>query len=158
MADLGAVAARIELEPVFTAHPTEVARRSVLTKLRRIGELLEVRRDSIPADQTAVDERLAEVIDLLWETDELRRERPTPADEASAVNYYVDDLARNVVPLVVDDFVVQLRALGIDLPHRRPTPALRQLGRGRPGRQPQRDPVGDRRCPGPTACLGASGS
>ncbi|MDQ1357900.1 MAG: phosphoenolpyruvate carboxylase [Acidimicrobiaceae bacterium] len=116
VAELASVAGRIELQPVFTAHPTEVARRSVLTKLRRIGELLEVRRRSIPADQTAVDERLAEVIDLLWETDELRRERPTPAEEASAVNYYVDDLARNVVPLVVDDFVVQLRALGIDLP------------------------------------------
>ena len=116
VADLAAVAARIELQPVFTAHPTEVARRSVLTKLRRIGELLEMRRGSIQSDQTAVDERLAELIDLLWETDELRRERPTPADEASAVNYYVDDLARNVVPLVVDDFVVQLRALGIDLP------------------------------------------
>ena len=114
--DLRVVAARIELKPVFTAHPTEVARRSVLTKLRRVGELLEVRRTSIATDQTAVDERLAEVIDMLWETDELRRERPTPAEEASAVNYYVDDLARNVVPLVVDDFVVQLRALGIELP------------------------------------------
>jgi phosphoenolpyruvate carboxylase len=116
IAALGAVAGRIELRPVFTAHPTEVARRSVLTKLRRIGELLEIRRRSVRADQTAIDEQLAEIIDLLWETDELRRERPTPADEASAVNYYLDDLARNVVPLVVDDFVVQLRGLGIELP------------------------------------------
>ena len=113
---LAAVAGRIELRPVFTAHPTEVARRSVLTKMRRVGELLEVRNRSAPADQTAIDERLAETIDLMWETDELRRERPTPADEASAVNYYLDDLARNVVPRVVDDFVVQLRGLGIDLP------------------------------------------
>ncbi len=116
VANLSAVAGRIELRPVFTAHPTEVARRSVLTKLRRLGELLEVRRRSVAADRTAIDEQLAEIIDLLWETDELRRERPTPADEASAVNYYLDDLARNVVPLVVDDFVVQLRGLGIELP------------------------------------------
>ena len=116
VADLRAVAGRIELRPVFTAHPTEVARRSVLTKLRRIGELLEVRHRSVAADQTGIDEQLAEIIDLLWETDELRRERPTPTDEASAINYYLDDLARNVVPLVVDDFVVQLRGLGIELP------------------------------------------
>ncbi|HEX3542426.1 MAG TPA: phosphoenolpyruvate carboxylase [Acidimicrobiales bacterium] len=116
VADLAAVAARIELRPVFTAHPTEVARRSVLTKLRRIGELLEVRHRSPAADQTAIDGQLAEIIDLLWETDELRRERPTPVDEAGAVNYYLDDLARNVVPLVVDDFVAELRGLGIELP------------------------------------------
>ena len=116
IADMRAAAGRIELRPVFTAHPTEVARRSVLTKLRRVGELLEARHRSVAADQSAIDEQLAEIIDLLWETDELRRERPTPADEASAVNYYLDDLARNVVPLVVDDFVVQLRGLGIELP------------------------------------------
>jgi phosphoenolpyruvate carboxylase len=116
VADLRAVAGRIELRPVFTAHPTEVARRSVLTKLRRIGELLDFRHRSAAADHTAIDEQLAETIDLLWETDELRRERPTPADEASAINYYLEDLARNVVPLVVADFAVQLRGLGIELP------------------------------------------
>lgn len=116
VADLAAVVDRIELRPVFTAHPTEVARRSVLTKLRRVAELLEARRRVAASDQTGVDEHLAEVIDLLWETDELRRERPTPADEASAVNYYLDDLSRRVVPQVVDDFAVQLRALGIKLP------------------------------------------
>ncbi|HEX3426733.1 MAG TPA: phosphoenolpyruvate carboxylase, partial [Acidimicrobiales bacterium] len=116
VAHLAAVADQIELRPVFTAHPTEVARRSVLTKLRRTGELLEIRHRSVAADQSAIDEQLAEIIDLLWETDELRRERPTPADEASAINYYLDDLSRNVVPLVVDDFAVQLRGLGIELP------------------------------------------
>ena len=106
----------IELRPVFTAHPTEVARRSVLTKLRGVGELLEARSRSAAADHTAIDERLAELIDLLWQTDELRRERPTPAEEASAVNYYLYDLARNVVPRVVDDFVVQARGLGVEVP------------------------------------------
>jgi phosphoenolpyruvate carboxylase len=116
VADLATAADRIELRPVFTAHPTEVARRSVLTKLRRVAELLEGRRGAVPADRTGIDEQLAEVIDLLWETDELRRERPTPADEASAVNYYLEELSRNVVPLVVNDFEVQLRSLGICLP------------------------------------------
>jgi phosphoenolpyruvate carboxylase len=122
VAEMAAAASRIELRPVFTAHPTEVARRSVLTKLGRIGELMQTRHatrgtdHAAGADQTANDEQLAEIIDMLWETDELRRERPTPADEASAVNYYLNDLARNVVPLVVDDFVVQLRSLGIELP------------------------------------------
>jgi phosphoenolpyruvate carboxylase len=115
-AELARAVERIELRPVFTAHPTEVARRSVLTKLRGMAELLEARRGAVPADRIGIEEQLAEIIDLLWETDELRRERPTPADEASAVNYYLDELSRHVVPSVVDDFVVQLHTLGIDLP------------------------------------------
>ncbi len=116
VAELHRSASKVELRPVFTAHPTEVARRSVLTKLRGIGELLEVRTRTGAPDHPAIDARIAELVDLLWQTDELRRERPTPAEEASAVNYYLDDLARNVVPLVVDDFVDRVRDLGVVLP------------------------------------------
>jgi phosphoenolpyruvate carboxylase len=107
---------RIELRPVFTAHPTEVARRSVLTKLRRVGELLELRSRSGADEHAAIDRRLAEIVELLWQTDELRRERPTPVEEAGTVSYYLDDLARHVVPDLVERFTVQLAALGADLP------------------------------------------
>ncbi|MDP9441350.1 MAG: phosphoenolpyruvate carboxylase, partial [Actinomycetota bacterium] len=107
---------RIELRPVFTAHPTEMARQSVLTKLRRVGELLELRSRSATNDHRGVDERLAEVIDLLWQTDELRRERPTPTEEAGAVLFYLSDLAGNVVPAVVDDFVRELQHAGAEPP------------------------------------------
>ncbi len=115
VSDLRSCASRIELRPVFTAHPTEAARRSVLTKLRRVGELLERRSQSPLGQHEAIDGRLAEIIDLLWQTDELRRQRPTPAQEAGAVNFYLDDLGRNVVPEVVHDFVVELSKLGADL-------------------------------------------
>ena len=107
---------RIELRPVFTAHPTEVARRSVLTKLRRVGELLELRTRSAPLDHAAIDCRLAEIVELLWQTDELRRERPTPVEEAGTVAYYLDDLARHVVPGVVEHFADQLRQVGASVP------------------------------------------
>ncbi|PLS76010.1 MAG: phosphoenolpyruvate carboxylase [Actinobacteria bacterium] len=116
VAELSRCAGRIALRPVFTAHPTEVARRSVLTKLRRVGELLELRSRSATAEHAGIDQRLAEIVDLLWQTDELRRERPTPAQEAGAVSFYLDDLARNVVPGVVHHFVSQLAGLGADLP------------------------------------------
>jgi len=115
-ADLQELLGRIELRPVFTAHPTEVARRSVLTKLRRVGELLERRSRSGPSEYAGIDERLAEIVDVLWQTDELRRERPTPVEEAGTVAYYLDDLARTVVPEVVDRFVGEMRRLGADLP------------------------------------------
>ena len=107
---------RIELRPVFTAHPTEVARQSVLTKLRRVGELLECRSRSARTEHDRIDEKLAELVDLLWQTDELRRQRPTPAEEAGAVLFYLSDLARDVVPGVVDDFVGELRRIGAELP------------------------------------------
>ncbi len=106
----------IELRPVFTAHPTEVARQSVLTKLRRVGELLELRSRSGATEHHRIDQRLAEVIDLLWQTDELRREKPTPTEEAGAVLFYLSDLARNVVPGVVDDYVGELGRIGAELP------------------------------------------
>ncbi|MDQ6796940.1 MAG: phosphoenolpyruvate carboxylase, partial [Actinomycetota bacterium] len=116
VAELHRSVSKVELRPVFTAHPTEVARRSVLTKLRNIGELLEVRTRTGAPDHAGIDARIAELVDLLWQTDELRRQRPTPAQEANAVNYYLDDLARNVVPVVVDDFVQRVRDLGVVLP------------------------------------------
>ncbi|MGH9282592.1 MAG: phosphoenolpyruvate carboxylase, partial [Acidimicrobiales bacterium] len=116
VAELCRVWSRIELRPVFTAHPTEVARRSVLTKLRRVGELLELRSRSAPVDHAAIDQRLAEIIDVLWQTDELRRQRPTPVEEAGTVAYYLDDLSRNVVPGVVERYVAELDQLGAHLP------------------------------------------
>ncbi len=106
----------LELRPVFTAHPTEAARRSVLTKLRRVAELLSVR--AYPAtvgDITRMDGRLAEVIDAMWQTDELRMDRPEPRDEAESVVYYLDDLYRNVVPDLLEDLDREMARLGIDL-------------------------------------------
>ena len=114
--DLRGCVRAIELRPVFTAHPTEVARQSVLTKLRRVGELLEQRARSATIEPARIDESLAEVVDRLWQTDELRRERPTPNEEAGAVLFYLSDLARDVVPGVVDDYRRELGRIGAEVP------------------------------------------
>jgi phosphoenolpyruvate carboxylase len=98
------------VRPVFTAHPTEAARRSILNKLGRVADLLDQGKDPNQSD------RLAETIDLLWQTDELRLDRPEPLDEAMNALYYLDDLFRQTVPEVLNDFAREMKRLDIEIP------------------------------------------
>src|SRR5271154_3004208 len=82
---------KVLVVPVFTAHPTEVARRSVMFKRRRIGELLE-QLDRIPLpeeDLARLEEQVLAEITSLWQTDEVRSRRPTVYDEIKmGLDYY----------------------------------------------------------------------
>jgi phosphoenolpyruvate carboxylase len=92
------VVARLELRPVFTAHPTEAARRTIQTKLRHMADLLEERSDPRAGvrQHRRIDRRIAETIDQIWQTDELRLERPSPVDEARSAIFYLDQLFTDV--------------------------------------------------------------
>ena len=116
--DLVDLVNRLELRPVFTAHPTEAARRSILTKLGDLADLLEERNDprADTGDHRRIDRRIRELIDLLWQTDELRRDRPEPIDEARSVVFYFDQLFEHVTPALLDEVFEQLERLGLDLP------------------------------------------
>jgi phosphoenolpyruvate carboxylase len=100
----------MSVRPVFTAHPTEAARRSVLNKLGSIAELLDDPRN--PSQQ----DRLAETIDLLWQTDELRLGQPEPLDEALNALYYLDDLFTKTVPEVLNDFAKEMKRIDVEVP------------------------------------------
>ena len=74
---------QIRVIPVFTAHPTEAARRTVLLKRRRIAKELH-RLDRLPlpdSEARLLEEEIAAEITALWQTDEVRVQRPQVTDE-----------------------------------------------------------------------------
>src|ERR1035438_8526057 len=91
---VGATLERLEFRPVFTAHPTESARRSVLSKLLDVAHLVQaLGGDPTPAEERRLVGRLRETILLLWQTSELRIGRLRPEDEGQNVLYYLSQIA-----------------------------------------------------------------
>jgi phosphoenolpyruvate carboxylase len=107
-----ALIARITITPVFTAHPTEVARRSVMFKRRRISDLLE-QIDRIPvsnAQLEALEQDIVAEITALWQTDDVRNARPTVRDEIRmALDYYEASLF-DTLPVLYSEVAAALAA------------------------------------------------
>ena len=74
----------LRIEFVLTAHPTEVARRTLIKKYDEMSDCLAQldHDDLMPAEREAIVARLARLIAEAWHTDEIRHERPTAVDEA----------------------------------------------------------------------------
>ncbi len=98
--------------PVFTAHPTEVARRSVMFKRRRIAELLE-KLDVLgtpPSRMAELEEELLAEITALWQTDDVRSAQPTVRDEIRmGLDYYEASLFETV-PVLYREIAAALDA------------------------------------------------
>ncbi len=103
--DALALLTRICITPVFTAHPTEVARRSVMFKRRSISDLLE-QLDAIPVPATqleSIEASLLAEITALWQTDDVRHARPTVRDEVRmALDYYEASLFQTIPVLYAE--------------------------------------------------------
>jgi phosphoenolpyruvate carboxylase len=113
------VVSYLSVRPVFTAHPTEAARRTILTKLRQIALLLDANpfvESSDPVARRRAERRLAELVESLWQTDELRVSRPDPTDEARNALYYLDELHAGAVPDVLDELAAELDRIDVALP------------------------------------------
>ncbi len=99
-AAMQALVGRLAIELVFTAHPTESKRRTLLTKLQRLGEILRERaQPELVADTAVLDPDCVErEIASLWLTDRSRASRPEVTDEARTGLWYFDTTLYATLP------------------------------------------------------------
>jgi phosphoenolpyruvate carboxylase len=103
-AEAAQLLAGVCFEPVFTAHPTEAVRRTLLEKQQRIARALIDRLDPslTPEEEATTLARIRTEITTAWQTDEHPSARLTVADELEHVLFYVTDVIYRVVPPFVE--------------------------------------------------------
>ena len=88
--------------PVFTAHPTESKRRTILQKLKSIANALDAleQPDILPPTEEEITQQIRENIVLLWQSDETRDRPPTVMDEVRNGLYYFESTLFHLVPQI----------------------------------------------------------
>ena len=99
---MAALLARLRIELVLTAHPTEAKRRTVLSKLQRIGETLRACTTPIccPRERDAEIAALRAEITALWLTERSRTARPAVTDEVRTGLYFVEEVFWDALPRI----------------------------------------------------------
>ncbi|HSE03549.1 MAG TPA: phosphoenolpyruvate carboxylase [Methylomirabilota bacterium] len=119
---MAALLGALRIELVLTAHPTEAKRRTVLSKLQRVGEALRRLQDPdlLPRERTELLAGLRAEITALWLTDRARTSRPAVTDEVRTGLYFVDEVFWDLLPRIAADLEA---ALARDYPGLVPPPA-----------------------------------
>ncbi|HEY8476313.1 MAG TPA: phosphoenolpyruvate carboxylase [Chloroflexota bacterium] len=101
---------RLDIRPVFTAHPTEARRRTLLEHLRHVSTLVAERDNPTltPEMRDRLLARLYEEVTTLWQTDEVRHSRPTPLNEVRNGLYYFAQSIYHVLPVLYRDLAEAL--------------------------------------------------
>jgi phosphoenolpyruvate carboxylase len=109
--------AGVTIYPVFTAHPTESTRRTILRKQQEIADLMIERLDPslTPFERRATWERIRMEITAGWQTEAHPRERLTVGDEREHVLFYLAEVVYRVVPALYEEIALWLQAV-FDLP------------------------------------------
>jgi phosphoenolpyruvate carboxylase len=101
-----ALLARMRIEPVFTAHPTEAVRRALLEKEQTVVHRLveDIDRTLTPQERRAGIGRIRQALTSAWQTNETPPEKPTVADEFEHVSFYLTEVLFRVLPVFFEDF------------------------------------------------------
>ena len=96
------LAKNLDIGIVLTAHPTEVKRRTLIQKYHRIIEILEQRDllKSYPSKLKKLHKQLFDEFTIIWNTDDLKRTRPSPFDEARWGLAIIEDSLWDTIPKV----------------------------------------------------------
>ncbi|MDR7076529.1 phosphoenolpyruvate carboxylase [Neobacillus niacini] len=91
---------KLSLELVITAHPTEAAKRSILEIQQRIAVILKKLDHPLltKSERRKLEESLFNEVTILWQTDELRHNKPSVLDEVRNGLYYFDQTLFEVLP------------------------------------------------------------
>ncbi|TKR29393.1 phosphoenolpyruvate carboxylase [Luteimonas gilva] len=97
---------RLWIEPVFTAHPTEVVRRALLEKEHSVVERLiaDIDRDRTPPERRADEARIRLALTSAWQTSEAPPEKPTVTDEVEHVGFYLAYVLYRTLPVFYEVF------------------------------------------------------
>ena len=95
-------AKNLKIGVVLTAHPTEVKRRTLIQKYHNIIEILEQRDllKNFPSKLKILDKKLYDELTIIWNTDELKRFKPSPFDEARWGLAVIEDSLWDTIPKV----------------------------------------------------------
>ncbi len=118
--ELAGALSELSFEPVFTAHPTEAVRRTLLRKEQRIARALVDRLEParlIPLEQRSALGRIREEVSLSWQTDEHLSERPSVAEELETLMFYLSDVVYRIIPAFYRSLEEALQtSFGLSLP------------------------------------------
>lgn len=100
--DLQTLLNNLDIELVFTAHPTEIKRRTVLSKFQRIAEQLHrfTDRQTLPRDKEEAERTIQEELTSLWLTRRSRTIRPSVTDEVRTGLYFLENILWEEIPRV----------------------------------------------------------
>jgi len=96
------IAKNLNIGIVLTAHPTEVKRRTLILKYHKIAEILD-QRDLLkkyPSKIKILDKKIYDEFTIIWNTDDLKRVKPTPIDEARWGSAIIEDSLWETIPKV----------------------------------------------------------
>ena len=118
---MAALLAELHIEPVLTAHPTEAKRRSILSKVGRISDLIWAMNspESLPRERAEAHAALRTEVATIWLTDRQRTVRPSVTDEVRTGLFIIDNVLWDVLPRIYADLDIALERYypGLNIQH-----------------------------------------